>query len=666
MTFQHTNNVNSNSQSEKPAHESSEAGNEAMNETGMSATYSPDDNKLRLYPVGRLDAVTYARVKEAGFIWAPKQGLFVAPMWTPQREDLLISLCGSIDDEDVSLTERQEERAERFSDYSSKRHEEAKSARAAVSQLADGIPMGQPILIGHHSQARAERDARRIEDGMRKAVGLWHTAEYWERRAAGALRLAKYKERIDVRARRIKRIEADKRKQERTIADCQKLLKMWSAEGLTMEKAVEIAGYHERGGYVRHEGNSVSLYSALTSYEWTAERAAAAAIKGHEAKIAWASRWVAHFDNRLAYERAMLGEVGGLPADRFDIVPGGMVKISGEWLTVLRVTKRDGRAISVRTNARFVPTRAIEEVQDYREPEAGAAEVAKAATALGPIINQRSEGCAEMTAAEFKAAHKDSKVIRKVKANETTGTHRVRYVMRSYRLVPVFLTDAKEVTAPPAPAAKPAEPKREPAEPQPVHRAANAAQDPERQQFETLAEQLRAGVQIVTAPELFPTPAQVAARMVELAGIEAGDVVLEPSAGTGALIEAAKAAGLPLQINAIEKNIALAERLATAHEDVRVMGVDFFDVKPGHIESADVILMNPPFHNAIDIEHIKHARGFLKPGGRLVAICAGGPRQAEKLRPLVEECGGDWEPLPAGTFKASGTNVSTVLLTLHA
>ena len=66
-----------------------------------TATYSPEDNKLRLYPFARLDAATYARVKEAGFSWAPKQGLFVAPMWTPGRGDLLVELCGEIGDEEI-------------------------------------------------------------------------------------------------------------------------------------------------------------------------------------------------------------------------------------------------------------------------------------------------------------------------------------------------------------------------------------------------------------------------------------------------------------------------------------------------------------------------------------------------------------------------------------
>jgi hypothetical protein len=45
-----------------------------------TANYSPEDNKLRLYSTTRLDSETYARVKAAGFIWAPKKDLFVAPM----------------------------------------------------------------------------------------------------------------------------------------------------------------------------------------------------------------------------------------------------------------------------------------------------------------------------------------------------------------------------------------------------------------------------------------------------------------------------------------------------------------------------------------------------------------------------------------------------------
>jgi hypothetical protein len=41
-----------------------------------TATYSPEDNKLRLYSTTRLDGETYARLKAAGFIWAPKHVAF--------------------------------------------------------------------------------------------------------------------------------------------------------------------------------------------------------------------------------------------------------------------------------------------------------------------------------------------------------------------------------------------------------------------------------------------------------------------------------------------------------------------------------------------------------------------------------------------------------------
>jgi len=50
---------------------------------------------------------------------------------------------------------------------------------------------------------------------MRRAVNLWETSEYWQRRAAGAIAHAKYKELPAVRARRIKKLEAEQRKVQR-------------------------------------------------------------------------------------------------------------------------------------------------------------------------------------------------------------------------------------------------------------------------------------------------------------------------------------------------------------------------------------------------------------------------------------------------------------------
>ena len=124
-----------------------------------TATYSPEDNKLRFYPFARLSKEDYQRAKDAGFSWAPRQELFVAPMWTPARENLMLKWCGEVDDEDRTLMERAEDRADRFDGYSERRSQEADAVRAKVKSISDGIPFGQPILVGHHSERRARKDA---------------------------------------------------------------------------------------------------------------------------------------------------------------------------------------------------------------------------------------------------------------------------------------------------------------------------------------------------------------------------------------------------------------------------------------------------------------------------------------------------------------------------
>jgi Domain of unknown function (DUF3560) len=296
----------------------------------MSATYSPEDNKLRLYSTSRFDPETYARVKAAGFIWAPRQQLFVAPAWTPHREDLLLELCEEIGDEDTSLVHRAEERSERFHEYSESRSEDADRAEKAVAAIAENIPFGQPILIGHHSERRARRDAERIHDGMSRAVRMWDTAKYWTDRAEGALRHAKYKERPDVRARRIKGLEADKRKQERNIAEAEKFLAAWRKDGLIREQARAIANYDHITVYYTKDKYPASTYEGADSV-WGGlekgmideQKAAALSIPVHERGIAYAQRWLGHLNNRLAYERAMLAEIGGTVADQIRPEKGG-------------------------------------------------------------------------------------------------------------------------------------------------------------------------------------------------------------------------------------------------------------------------------------------------------------------------------------------------------
>lgn len=649
----------------------------------FTATYSPEDNKLRLYASSRLDEATYSQVKANGFIWAPKQGLFVAPMWTPQREDLLIELAGEIGDEDISLVDRAEQRAERFEEYSDKREDDAIRAKKSVDAICDGIPLGQPILVGHHSERRARKDAERIENGMRRAVKMWETAQYWTARAAGAIRAAKYKERPDVRARRIKAIEADLRKVEKNLESAQLRTKLWVDAGpeLTHGKARALAnldGYDgtcyplkdfPRNPPVSQYEGAMGAWSALGDTPElgiiTPAQAREQRIRQISSYIPHGERWKQHYENRLAYERAMLADSGGLRADSFDVQVGGQIQRRGEWLVVTKLNKRGGKITSVTVAGHFLSTVQAEEIQDYRPPAEGDAEKVAAATRQAPLCNFRSEGCIEMTSDEWKRKNgcTDAFAVRRFNAQGeysykgTAYRHRTYYRMGNGTVTPVFLTDAKVVPAPTVPAEKPPLPQRHAREESP--RMPVTASEPT--EFEAMKETLRQGVQVVSAPQLFPTPPELARRMVQLAKVEPGECVLEPSAGTGNIVRAVVDA-VDTEVLAYEINPTLCTKLRgmfpsyRAHVECR----DFLQVTE-HQGCYPVVLMNPPFSNADDIKHIQHARKFVKPGGVLVAICANGPRQQAALKPIADY----WEALPEETFRESGTLVNAALLVIR-
>jgi len=653
----------------------------------MTATYSPDDNKLRLYSTCRLDRETYNRVKDAGFKWAPKQDLFVAPMWTPYREDLLIELCGEIDDEDTSLVDRAEQRAERFEDYSDRRAADADRAHAAVKSIADNIPFGQPILVGHHSERRARKDAERIENGMRKAVKMWDQSEYWTRRAAGALAHAEYKERPDVRARRIKTIEADKRKQERTRKDAETWLAAWTVEGLTLEAGRKIANFCRLGVVKRDDGFYWSAYDVLRPDEdrytgcpaWTVEQVVEVARRHYPAVIAHCNRWIAHFDNRLAYERAMLAEGGGTAADKWEIAVGGRVLVRGEWVTVLRINKSGGTINSLTTNRRFVSKIGIEEVKDYQPPTDEQAAAVKKATEKAPICNYPAESIGivnrcygttdaigetlSMTKAEWKAIYSDYKTTRNVPETETTERHRVRVAIRGGKLRAIFISDEKRKDPP---VKKAGEPSEKPIVPPPVraerpHVPRQVATDTAPDHIKEMRQSLKAGVQTVSAPQLFPTPPDTAVYMVELLDPQPRERIGELSAGTGNLIKATLAACPDCSITAVEIVPALVTCLRTRFPQIEVHQADFLQCN-GDLGKFDKIILNPPFRNGADIKHINHAKSMLNPGGRIVSLCANGPQQQETFKGIADH----WEVLPEGSFQEQGTGVNVALVILNA
>tara|TARA_R110001592_G_scaffold343029_1_gene633175 strand:- start:17911 stop:19362 length:1452 start_codon:yes stop_codon:yes gene_type:complete len=283
----------------------------------IDATYSAEDNKLRLYASERLDTELYQRVKDAGFRWAPKQGLFVAPKWTPGREDLCIELAGEITAEQTTMAERAEAKAERLDNLAEKRAGQASAFQDAARSISQRFEAGQPILVGHHSERRARKDKERMNSAMEKAVKAHDAVSYWNYRAEGVEHHANHKSNPRVRARRIKTLLAELRDMQRRINHAHFCLKLWTRIDQTTKQdeqdkaALHWSGTHLGGGSVAPNLRGDSLWSLLDRGEMSTSEVIEKCLAHWEFILEnpHYSRWVSHILNRLGYERAELGPV---------------------------------------------------------------------------------------------------------------------------------------------------------------------------------------------------------------------------------------------------------------------------------------------------------------------------------------------------------------------
>lgn len=177
----------------------------------------------------------------------------------------------------------------------------------------------------------------------------------------------------------------------------------------------------------------------------------------------------------------------------------------------------------------------------------------------------------------------------------------------------------------------------------------------------------------------YATPPEVAERLLTdpvLPRIPSGTcgtpIILEPSAGTGHLVDAIVShcvrRGLGPLIDCCEILPRLQEKLVAAGHNL-VAG-DFLAYEPTDLY--DAIVMNPPFAIEGDslayVTHIRHAMEMLRPGGVLLAVVPGGysfrnNKRVKELREKLQD-GPKWGrvDLADDAFKGSGTGVRTILL----
>lgn len=143
------------------------------------------------------------------------------------------------------------------------------------------------------------------------------------------------------------------------------------------------------------------------------------------------------------------------------------------------------------------------------------------------------------------------------------------------------------------------------------------------------------------------TPPELAKELIALAGVRKNSRVLEPEAGIGNIADAAKE--VTDNVDCIERMTDFCEILKLKKHNVIANDLLTAETAPIY----DSVVMNPPFSE--ECEHIKRAFDFVRPGGRLVAVCSSSiqwksTRKYEQFRDWlseythsINECGAKFE-----------------------
>jgi len=85
----------------------------------------------------------------------------------------------------MTRRERLESKVEKRQEWAGKAHARSDARFNAADAISSRIPFGQPILVGHHSERRARRDADKIWTNMGKGMEEHKLAEHHESKGQG-------------------------------------------------------------------------------------------------------------------------------------------------------------------------------------------------------------------------------------------------------------------------------------------------------------------------------------------------------------------------------------------------------------------------------------------------------------------------------------------------
>ena len=288
-------------------------------------------------------------VKALGWRWGRNLGLWFIPRsrdTAPKRaliersaqalreagftvEVSIDATVGDREEAEARREQRADERTDRLAERAEREQTQANARYAAARDLADRIPFGQPILLGHHSQGRAQRDAAKIRGGFDASLAHQRQADDLSRARDIAAAATDARNNPVTVANRIDKLAADIRRDERALtaydatnSDTQTLYRLTLTDRLAVARAD-----------LEH---------------WQAVRA-------HQISTGAAT----HYGPQT-------------------VKPGDLVKIRESWR---RVVRANAKTVSVETPYSWTDKAPWQEVQDHRTPQTAvqATETAEAA-----------------------------------------------------------------------------------------------------------------------------------------------------------------------------------------------------------------------------------------------------------------------------------------------
>lgn len=172
--------------------------------------------------------------------------------------------------------------------------------------------------------------------------------------------------------------------------------------------------------------------------------------------------------------------------------------------------------------------------------------------------------------------------------------------------------------------------------------------------------------------QFYPTPDVVASKAVVALDLQVGDVVLEPSAGSGCLIDTLLETGMSnTDIYACEANWRLIPVLNTKIPYENIIGKDALIITKKVLKDLGItkIIMNPPYANNRDKVHFVHFWHEMPENTHLVAIMPNGVGKRSKIAreyaKILEENPHDIIPLDSSPFKEMGTPINCHIVSIY-